>query len=73
MCTKEKSGARGMITTYISVLLQVDLERVDVLLEAERGHGPEQVVPVDGLPLLLLALVARPASTAKITVEPKQK
>lgn len=45
---------------YISVLLQVDLEGVYVLLESERGHGPEQIVPVDCLALLLLALVAGP-------------
>ena len=54
---------------YISVLLQVDLEGVHVLLESEGGHGPEQIVPVDGLALLLLALVAGPASSE----EPQRK
>lgn len=37
---------------------EVDLERVDVLVEAQRAHGPKQVLAVDGLALLLLALVA---------------
>ena len=59
---------------YISVLLQVDLEGVHVLLESEGGHGPEQIVPVDSLALLLLALVARPASPQRKsqTETPKQ-
>lgn len=37
---------------------EVDLERVDVLVEAQSAHGPQQVFAVDGLALLLLALVA---------------
>lgn len=38
---------------------QVLLQRVDVLVEAQRAHRPQDVVPVDGLTLLALALVAR--------------
>ena len=38
----------------LSVLLEVELERLDVVVEAEGGHGEEDVLPVDGLPLLRL-------------------
>ncbi|KAJ8524521.1 hypothetical protein ON010_g16597 [Phytophthora cinnamomi] len=42
----------------LAVLLQVELERLHVAVEAQRAHGPDDVVAVDGLALLLLALVA---------------
>lgn len=42
----------------LAVLLQIELERLDVAVEAERAHGPDDVVAVDGLALFLLALVA---------------
>ena len=38
----------------LSVLLEVELERLDVVVEAEGGHGEEDVLPVDRLPLLRL-------------------
>ena len=47
---------------YLPIELDVQLEGLDVVLEAERGHGPQQVVAVDGLALLLHALVAGPAA-----------
>uniref|UniRef100_A0A0A9GEY4 Uncharacterized protein n=1 Tax=Arundo donax TaxID=35708 RepID=A0A0A9GEY4_ARUDO len=58
------AGARGgratgghLLALELAELVEVELERLDVVLEAERGHGPEEVVAVDGLALLALALV----------------
>ena len=48
---------------HLSVILQI--EGLNVLLKAERGHRPEQVVDVDDLALLPLALVARPAENRR--------
>ena len=45
--------------THLSVLLQEQLERLHVVVEAEDGHGEQQILAVDGLPLLLVAPVAR--------------
>ena len=50
------------ISLYLLIELEVQLEGLDVVLEAERAHGPDQVVAVDGLALLLHALVAGPAA-----------
>lgn len=47
---------------HFSVLVEVELERLHVLLEAQRAHGPQEVVPVDGFPFLPLALVAGPVA-----------
>jgi len=33
-------------------------QRLDVFVEAQGAHGPEEIVPVDRLSLLLLAFVA---------------
>lgn len=41
----------------IPILGEVNLERFDVLVKAEGGHGPEEIVSVDGLALFLQALV----------------
>ena len=38
----------------LSVLLEVELERLHVVVEAEGGHGEEDVLAVDRLPLLSL-------------------
>jgi hypothetical protein len=43
-------------------LLQIQLERLHVVLEAQCCDGPQQVVAVDGFALLALALVAGPAA-----------
>ena len=37
------------------VLLQVQSQRINILLKPKRLHGPEQVLPVDRFALLLLA------------------
>lgn len=44
--------------THLAELLQVELERLHVHVEAQRGHGEEDVLAVDGLPLLLVAPLA---------------
>ena len=45
--------------TYLAVLGQVNLERLGVVLEAERAHREEDVLAVDGFPLFLMALLRR--------------
>ena len=35
----------------LSILLQVQLQRLDVVVEAQRRHGEQDVLAVDGLPL----------------------
>mmetsp|Transcript_12965 Transcript_12965/g.55332 ORF Transcript_12965/g.55332 Transcript_12965/m.55332 type:complete len:218 (+) Transcript_12965:1950-2603(+) len=50
---------RRLLALGLAILVQVHLERLDVLLESERAHGPQQVVAVDGLALFALALIAR--------------
>jgi hypothetical protein len=42
-------------------LSQVELQGLHVILKAQCLHRPQQVIPVDGLALLPLALVAGPA------------
>ncbi len=42
---------------YLAVFGQVDLERFAIVLKPERAHGEEDVLAVDGFPLLLLALL----------------
>lgn len=44
--------------TYLAKLLQVELQWLHVHVEAQRGHGKQDVLPVDGLPLLLVAALA---------------
>jgi len=47
----------SFLPLHLPVLVQVNLERVHILLEPQCGHGPQQVITVDGFPLLLLALI----------------
>lgn len=54
--TFERRGPRS--PTHLAELLQVELERLHVHVEAQRGHGEEDVLAVDGLPLLLVAALA---------------
>ena len=44
----------GLLVTLhrLAVLLQVELQRLHVVVEAQRGHGEEDVLAVDRLPLL---------------------
>lgn len=44
--------------THLAELLQIELERLHVHVEAQRGHGEKDVLAVDGLPLLLVAALA---------------
>eukprot|EP00959_Pyramimonas_sp_CCMP1952_P310342 6494905-Pyramimonas_sp.AAC.2 len=39
--------------------LQIHLEGLDVILETQGAHGPEQVVTVDGFSLFALTFIAR--------------
>ena len=43
---------------HLTILVQVQLQRLEVLFKAQRTHCPEQIIPVDGLPLLTLAFIA---------------
>ncbi len=51
-------GLDGM-ESYLAVLGQINLERLGVVLEAERAHREEDVLAVDGFPLFLMALLRR--------------
>jgi len=61
MCLEDLRSQRHQGGRHLSELVQVDFQRLHILLKAQRAHGPEQVIAVDGFPLLPLALVARPA------------
>lgn len=56
----EASERCRCIRPYLSVFVEVELEWFDVVVEAEGHHRRQNVVPVDGLAFLRLALVARP-------------
>lgn len=43
---------------YLAEFLQVELQRLHVHVEAQRGHGEQDVLPIDGLPFLLVAALA---------------
>ena len=45
---------------HLAEFVEVKLEGLHVVLETEGAHGPQQIISVDGLPLLALALVAGP-------------
>lgn len=45
--------------SHLAEFLQVELQRFHVHVEAQRGHGEQDVLSVDGLPLLLVAALAR--------------
>lgn len=47
----------GVSATYFSVSSQVDLERLAIVLESERGHGEQDILTIDSLTLLLLTLL----------------
>ena len=59
-----------MHIAHLAELLEIQIERLNVWFKAQRGHGPQQVVPVDGLALLLLALVAGPVHPAQSELQP---
>lgn len=52
-------GLLLLFVSYLSELLQVEFQGLHVHVEAQRGHGEQDVLPVDGLPLLLVAALAR--------------
>ncbi|KAK3411591.1 hypothetical protein EUGRSUZ_I00332 [Eucalyptus grandis] len=52
-----RAGGAALVALGLVVPVEVHLEGGNVVLEAEGGHGPEEVVAVDGLALLTLALV----------------
>jgi hypothetical protein len=56
---------KGWYGPYLSVseLLQIHLQRLDVVFEAQSVHCPQQIIAVDGLALLSLTLVAGPAGS----------
>jgi hypothetical protein len=50
-------GGGGAVALDLAVLVEVPAHGVDVVVEAEGAEGPADVVAVDGLALLLVALV----------------
>jgi len=65
LCQADKGEGRGPVKTYFAILGQIDLERFRVVLETQRGHGKKDILAVDRLALLLLALFRRCATSAK--------
>lgn len=49
-------GEEGKGAAYFAVARQIDFQGFGVVLEAKRGHGKEDVLAIDRLALLLLAL-----------------
>lgn len=47
---------------HLTVLMKIHFEGLNILLEAQRTHGPKKVVTVDSLAFLFRALVAGPES-----------
>merc|ERR1711935_500591 len=45
------------INLYLAILMKINLERLDVLLETQRAHGPQQIVAVDRLTLFTLTFI----------------
>ena len=45
----------------LSIFVKIQVERLNVLLETESAHGPQQIVTIYRFPFLPLALVTRPA------------
>lgn len=41
------------------ILKEIKLKRVNIIVEPERSDGPYEIVAIDGLPLLPLALIGR--------------
>jgi hypothetical protein len=64
--TKERHGRREWVA-YLAVSRQIDLEGLGVVLEAERRHGEEDVLAVDRLALLLLALLGGCLKSVTVT------
>lgn len=56
------------LASHLSVPVQVHFQWLHVVLKPERAHRPQQVVPVNRLPLLPLALVASPKLTTQRAV-----
>ena len=52
-----------MYYMYLSVFLEIELQRFNVIVKTKRCHGKENVVPCDGLAFLSNALVASPTCT----------
>ena len=51
----------SVYTTHLSIFLKIDLERADVLVEAEGFYGEQDVLPVDRLPPFIHTSLARSA------------
>lgn len=50
---------------YLSILLEVEPQGVNVVVKPQSGHRKEDVVSRDSLPLLLCTLVTCPGGTVK--------
>lgn len=51
-------GVHAHVNPYLSELLQVKLERLDIHIKTQRGHGEQDVLAVDGLALFLVTSLA---------------
>ena len=66
--TKSQSAIRSKrsCSTHFSVLVEVHFQWLHILFEAQRAHGPKQVVTVYCLSLLFGAFVASPAAAKRL-------
>lgn len=44
----------------LSVLMQIQFQRLDIVLESQSGHRPQQIVAINGLSFLPLAFITGP-------------
>lgn len=56
------AGDGRLFALELAVLVEVDLERLNIIFESESSHGPKEVVAVDSLAFLSLTLVGGLAS-----------
>jgi hypothetical protein len=53
----KRDAGRESEGTHFAILGQIYLQRLGVVLETQRRHGEEDILSIDRLPLLLLALL----------------
>jgi hypothetical protein len=53
--------------TCLSIFMQVEFQRLSILLETQNSHGPYKVITIDSFSLLSLALIAGPAKIFTIS------
>ena len=50
---------------YLSILMEVQLQRLNIFLKSQCAHCPYEVIPIDRFPFLPLTLVTCPAERGR--------